>query len=436
VLGQLQQGREFLLAISGPPGGGVLFLGGYLPAGPDGYLALATCDMALPGGVSSAASLLGARNLHAVAVAAGKFIVSGGWGMEMASSKLLDDAETWDGTSQVWVPAGRMPAGTRSGHTMTTLENGREVLIAGGGRPDRVIREVDLLDAASGSWSAAAPLTVPRTRHKALLLNDGRVLVVGGGTYPPTVNNVHASAELFDPATGVWTPAASMTDPRFDFDMVLLPDGRVLVAGGSNNMTDGEYGALSSAEVYDPATDKWTSLPPMHDRRRWPTLTVLSDGVYVAGGSFSSSTIPLSSTVLASVERLAWSELIVDPIDPDAGVPDGGPRDASTSDDVRDATDGRDGAEPNDAPLDASSPDNAVDRDGASKDAPLDASSPDHSVDTPLSDSGSSDRETGRGKNGCSCSAGRGGADAPAILIVLCAALIGTFRPRRGLPGR
>jgi hypothetical protein len=88
-----------------------------------------------------------------------------------------------------------------------------------------------------------------RARHKALLLHDGRVLVAGGGTDPPTANNVLASVELFDPATGAWTPAAPMTDARYDFDMVLLPDGRVLVAGGSNNATDGNLGALASAEI-------------------------------------------------------------------------------------------------------------------------------------------------------------------------------------------
>ena len=217
-----------------------------------------------------------------------------------------------------------------------------------------------------------------RARHEALLLNDGRVLVVGGGTYPPTANNVQTSAELFDPATGGWKPAAAMTDPRFDFDMALLPDGRVVVAGGSNNATDGEFGALTSAEVYDPVADTWTPVPPMHDRRRWPTLAVLSDGVYVAGGSFSESTVPGSATVLASVERLAWSALgITGPIDLDAGVPDQSPPDASTSCGSNDA--------------------------GAPADAAVDASQPDGATDTPVSDAGSSDRTPRSGDSGCSC---------------------------------
>ena len=107
-----------------------------------------------------------------------------------------------------------------------------------------------------------------------------------------------------------------MTDPRGDFDIVLLPDGRVLVAGGTNNFVDTGVGALSSAEVYDPIADTWTPLPPMHDCRLWPTLAVLSDGVYVAGGLFSSGTGPGSATVLASVERLAWSELGITEPDP------------------------------------------------------------------------------------------------------------------------
>src|SRR6185312_7898845 len=110
------------------------------------------------------------------------------------------------------------------------------------------------------------------------------------------------------------------------------PDGRVLVAGGSSDPANGEAGALSSVEVYDPATTAWTMLPAMHDRRRWPTLAVLSDGVYVAGGSNSDTDTPGSGTALASVERMTWADLgISGPIPLDAGVSGGWAADASAS---------------------------------------------------------------------------------------------------------
>ena len=410
VLGQLAEGREYILAIADRPGSRVLFPGGFLPAAPSGYLALATCDVASLDGVASAPTLLGARHLHAVALAAGKFVVSGGWGMDQSASKLLDDAEMWDGTSAGWTAAGRMPSGTRASHTMTTLQNGREVLVVGGGRPDRALSLVDVFDASCGTWSRAAPLKVARAGHRAVLLNDGRVLVVGGFTYPPTSNNVQSTTELFDPATRSWTLAASMTDSRFDFDTVLLPDGRVLVAGGSNNATDGEYGALSSAEVYDPIANTWTALPLMHDRRRRPTVAMLSDGVYVAGGSNSQSTVPGSAIVLASVERLAWSDLgITGPIELDAGAREAISPDASASCGSNDA-----GVEL-DAATDAGDP----------ADAASDATQP---ADAAVLDGAAPDREPRGGKSGCSCGFGDTGDDWPATLALACVALGAALR--------
>ena len=252
VLGQLTRGRQFPIAVADPSRGRVVFSTGFLPMGSGGPLALPTCDMASFDGVSPAPSLLVGRYLGAAALAAGKLVVSGGFSAEMPLV-LLEDAEVWDGTSGAWMAAGKMPAGTRAGHTMTTLKNGRWVLVVGGGLPAQSMREVDLFDASSGTWSPAAPLKEPRARHSALLLDDGRVLVVGGlASSPGGISGALSSAELFDPATGAWRPAASMTDCRLAFDMVLLPDGRVLVAGGSNNSSYNESGALSSVEILRP----------------------------------------------------------------------------------------------------------------------------------------------------------------------------------------
>ena len=398
VLGQLARGRQLIVAVADSSHGRILFSGGSLPAGSGGPLALPTCDLALPGGIASAPSLSGSRFMGAGSFAAGKFVVSGGWG---AATTLREDAEMWDGTSSAWTAAGTMPAGTRAGHTMTTLKNGREVLVVGGGLPDQSMREVDLLDATSGTWTPAPPLKVSRARHEALLLDDGRVLVVGGGTYVGSASGALIYAELFNPTARVWKSAASMGDPRLGFDMVLLPDGRVLVAGGSNSTTAAAYGALSSAEVYDPVADTWTLLPAMHDRRYWPTLAVLSDGVYVAGGSFSSSTLPDSAIVLASVERLAWSDLgIAGPIDLDAGVPDGSALDAESRDGFGDAGVGHDDA--------------AAPADGA-----LDAFEARDATGPRLA------------RRGCACNAGERGGGSQAILAVACVGLIAALRRRQ-----
>jgi hypothetical protein len=108
--------------------------------------------------------------------------------------------------------------------------------------------------------------------HTATLLPDGKVLVAGG------VDNIRAvaSAELYDPATGTWAATGSMTTSRVGHTATLLPDGKVLVAGG-----DG----LASAELYDPASGTWAATGSMTTSRSDHTATLLAGGrVLVAGG--------------------------------------------------------------------------------------------------------------------------------------------------------
>ena len=82
-------------------------------------------------------------------------------------------------------------------------------------------------------------MSKPRDGHTATLLPSGQVLVVGGGS---------AQAELYDPASGVWTPTASLATPRSYHTATLLPSGEVLVAGGQ----DGNGGTLDTVELYTP----------------------------------------------------------------------------------------------------------------------------------------------------------------------------------------
>jgi hypothetical protein len=113
-----------------------------------------------------------------------------------------------------------------------------------------------------------------RQYARAVLLTDGRVMVVGGGSTLGT-------AEIYDPVGNTWTNTASMPTPRFQFVAERLPDGRVLVAGGG-------YGGLvyNVAEIYDPTTDAWSSTGNMTYPREYATSVTLGDGtILLAGGS-------------------------------------------------------------------------------------------------------------------------------------------------------
>jgi hypothetical protein len=124
-------------------------------------------------------------------------------------------------------------------------------------------------DAPTGSWTAAQSMSVPRGSLSATPLASGRVLIVGGSD--------EITTELYDPPTGGWIPGGTLSVARGLHVAVRLADGRVLVAGGA------EYTA--TAELYDPATNRWTSTGNMHVDRLDATGTLLRDGrVLVVGG--------------------------------------------------------------------------------------------------------------------------------------------------------
>ncbi len=134
----------------------------------------------------------------------------------------------------------------------------------------------------SGEWEVVSPMTVPRYSFAVVTLQDGRVLAIGGqGEDGPGV----MEAELFDPATNIWTSAGQTVLPRdSSLAATLLTDGRVLVVGGAGlGLADTE-----AAEVYDPSTNQWTEIASMNIARSMPGIITLDDGrVLVAGGVFT-----------------------------------------------------------------------------------------------------------------------------------------------------
>jgi N-acetylneuraminic acid mutarotase len=202
----------------------------------------------------------------------------------------LATAELYDPAVGVWKSTGALATG-RSGHSATLLADGR-VLVAGGEAPRTAgvagtLRSAEIYDPATGTWSTTGAMTDARWGHQAVALADGRVLVIGG-----IVNGADsglAFCEVFDPATGVWTPTGSMATPRWASQATLLADGAVLVTGGTNTgMVNGwvyTNHSHRSAEIYDPAAGVWRPAPPMPSARSYHRAVRLATGsVLVIGG--------------------------------------------------------------------------------------------------------------------------------------------------------
>jgi hypothetical protein len=212
----------------------------------------------------------------------GRVLIAGGIG---ASGAALASAELFDPKTGQFSPTGSM-AHARWSHTATLLPDGR-VLVAGGDDRVKRLASAELYDPKTGEFSATGSMTTGRELPTATLLPDGRVLVAGGDGVSSTTFSPLASAELYDPKTGTFSPTGSMGTVRANHTATLLPDGRVLIAGGWDASK-----RLASAELYDPKTGKFSATGSMTTGRQLPTATLLPDGrVLVAGGSVGSSAL-------------------------------------------------------------------------------------------------------------------------------------------------
>lgn len=217
----------------------------------------------------------------------GKVLLAGGDTVTHFFNPSIASAELYDPGTGSWTPTGSMGT-ARSWHTATLLGNGK-VLVAGGTNENDTLSfglaSAELYDPGTGMWTAAKDMTQVRSSHTATALGDGRVLVVGGSC--GCDEGISATAEVYDPTTGSWTGAGSLSAPLEGFTATLLPDGRVLVTGGMDTrpVNASDAPASAAAELYDPRTDRWESTVDMVQVRTGHSAALLPDGtVLVAGG--------------------------------------------------------------------------------------------------------------------------------------------------------
>jgi hypothetical protein len=266
-------------------------------------------------------------------LADGRLLVTGG---HLSDSHGLPDANLFDPVTTTWIPVSPMAHG-RWYPTNTTLADGRVVALAGtdengdtvtvpevwdGGdwtellgaartlpyyprtfvAPNGLVfyagelRETAYLDPSGpGSWTPVAnSLYGQRDYGSAVMYRPGKVLIVGGSDPPdgaPT--NTAEVIDLTDPLP-TWRSTGAMAAARRQFNATLLPDGRVVATGGTSapGFTD-PSGAVHAAEVWDPATDGWSSWASNNVTRVYHSTTILlPDGRLLHAGSGDGGNLP------------------------------------------------------------------------------------------------------------------------------------------------
>ncbi len=196
----------------------------------------------------------------------------------------------------------------RSEEMAVVLHDGRVMVVSSNfnGSPEST---TEIYDPRQRSWSTASDMPEAVNSPTATVMADGRVLVAGGGVNAnagvhaqPTPSQAVNTALTFDPSSGTWAKVAPMNQSRYLQSAVLLADGRVLVIGGSNAKSK-----LASAEIFDPRSGKWMKTAEMAFASASPVVIALPDGrVLVTGGNSSSEAPPAA---LYDPRKNAWSNV-------------------------------------------------------------------------------------------------------------------------------
>jgi WD40 repeat protein len=289
-------------------GGSISDSGAYLAPDATGFfhvVATAVADAGTSGTVTvtvttSSASFRPTGKLHtgralhtATLLANGQVLVTGGSALaDPLCIGGINSAELYSPGTGAFSPTGSM-AILRYAHTATLLPQGA-VLVAGGfgsGRDCEDLGEpaqdsAELYDPSTTSFKSTGRMMAGRGGHSATLLPDGRVLLAGGGNQGggefPFYGVGTRAAELYDPSRGVFAATGSMAMERLGHTATLLLDGTVLIAGGGPSSTSQP---TDSAEVYEPASGAFISTGSLSAPRSGHTATLLPNGkVLIAGG--------------------------------------------------------------------------------------------------------------------------------------------------------
>jgi hypothetical protein len=219
----------------------------------------------------------------------------------------LASAELYDPRTGTFSPTGSLAEG-RYWATATLLSDGRVLIVGGLVDEIQTLSSAEVYDPATGTFSRTGSMPDGRLLSSATLLADGQVLVSGGQLINGASREDVSVALLYEPQTGRFVQTGALAQPRDTATATRLEDGRVLVAGGFTWPLNGPVSAkgpaivsVSSVEIFDPNTGKFSDAGSMTIARAAHTATLLRDGrVLIVGG------IDMTST---TAEELGSAEL-------------------------------------------------------------------------------------------------------------------------------
>ncbi|CAF3764062.1 unnamed protein product [Adineta steineri] len=259
----------------------------------------------LAGTWTTTGSMNNARFGHVASVLSnGKVLVIGGSRVGNNEMISLNSAELYNPSTETWTTTGNMHF-TRVGHTSSILNNGKLLVIGGLGVSDGYgpsLNTSELYDPSTEIWTIPNNTgnTQRRSMHTASVLTDGQVVVAGGWVS----NDVTKSVVLYDPSSESWTPTSSLNNARYSHTASILKNGKVLVTGGMGQIV------LNTTELYDPSTRRWKTTGSLNNARYSHKASVLKNGkVLVTGGRSISNgdNISLNSTELYDPSTETWT---------------------------------------------------------------------------------------------------------------------------------
>jgi len=205
----------------------------------------------------------------------------------------LASSEIYDPRTDTWTDAAPLPE-PRIRFSIAPLPDGRVLVVGGLNKLGFPVASSFIYDPARDAWSAGPDMTFARVQQAMAILPSGDVMIIGGQ------KDAAGSAERYDVSRNAFVPAGALVEPRLIEQAAVLPDGRVLITGGSREIPERlEWLPFNNAEIWSPATNKWSAVRSPMLNRALGDLVVVGSEAYLIGG------ITDNLAALGTIERLS-----------------------------------------------------------------------------------------------------------------------------------